>query len=1271
MLLCLECNMSSIGSSLNPINFLSSSMSAEESNDGCEILLAIEKAEYSFMITELVKKSQHFKPEIFEKIIRAALKKECVDTSALFEFLLTSKINEKVIREISKEFYKSTPTILKNLKFKVFISSFNDSDKKEFVNFIFDNFLEKDRVYQYEDLTNFAKELIKISFRRENDFLVPIALKCAEYIPECIAIIEIFAKNIDVPPAIGLTKQQFLQFLDIAFASKKIMRPTNNNYLRYLKVYKNEFSQIELVEILKKSLNFCNGSVVLDAADDVLENDSFYGFITSSGIIGNVKEFILVGTILNRKNSDAKVFSLMFDVFSRQPSYARDKLISEYLKFLELNKNAFSQEELFRFLRKSLELCNFWTVLKVANAVLNDEFFNSFIVSCAAIYHDEAYYTLNFVKKRGEAEPNFFPLMFDFLARRYCGNKTYIDEIFKIPPKELENRFDDKLLFSRAIINILLQSDSFLKFFQENFPAVFKTFPKVTSLLVCQNDISAFLTLKYPTDTSPLQCLWQMMMEETNESRKLDLFQFCMCQELRYQWFCELYPNYSRLFKRLYEQIANIQNMELKSWAASLVSSSLFMEHICVNWAKAIHNHKDDHALLPFLLALIVNPQGISDLDNKDSVFGNWMHLYGNLSRRHKKNKDFLLYTLDFFKAFNDLYGLSPAEKSHVLHQMFYQEENVALRIRIITTLLRFGSFGVLKGEEIIPLVQLRSHSQCETIQSLNINLSEIRDIQVIEAIESKLFGIRVPNAFPTVCSIVNSTDHRMTLEQRTIFKEAFGKFVTSILTGKYKEQRYATSPHLQKLLELSPKNKEILRRWRQPSTPSALQDYIPKDTKQKEITFRSRYIELLRDRLIMHNHIPDLHKRLPFVAQYLEGTLTTPIDKLEGLDADILHACIIENDKDGIDYLDKIQMKCLEFSEFKEDLIGFQKSLINAHRKQLYDGYTIHVTDEYTDLLLLAQETSGCTAIGKGTNNHCALSFPMDGTHKAIVVKPPGKNLDFTPIFTRAVIDLGWDASNREAVGILQPTYSKSADVEINQAIIQFAKEYFSKEVRVPLMSIRYNPSEGVEIDSIVEFYGSNTPFTYNDSASKDKINNGFSQLLPLKLLCRPESLPTLSDPSIIDLNEVGNSAAVESVKSINAKNHWSDHDHAIIEKYFDAKGRIYFAKIGDKIAGYVTQKYSPSKHSFLNRHFYIPYIAVDPDFHGKDIATSLMKKVKGLAENQKIKKIKLEYRGNNEKAVKFYESLPFKLNLKAKNKNIGTYTNGDPKVKLTMYLG
>ncbi len=64
----------------------------------------------------------------------------------------------------------------------------------------------------------------------------------------------------------------------------------------------------------------------------------------------------------------------------------------------------------------------------------------------------------------------------------------------------------------------------------------------------------------------------------------------------------------------------------------------------------------------------------------------------------------------------------------------------------------------------------------------------------------------------------------------------------------------------------------------------------------------------------------------MPFVAQYLEGTLTTPIDKLEGLDGDILHACTIDIDQDGIGYLEELQMKCHEFSVFKQDLIDFSR---------------------------------------------------------------------------------------------------------------------------------------------------------------------------------------------------------------------------------------------------------------------------------------------------------------------------------------------------------
>ncbi len=181
--------------------------------------------------------------------------------------------------------------------------------------------------------------------------------------------------------------------------------------------------------------------------------------------------------------------------------------------------------------------------------------------------------------------------------------------------------------------------------------------------------------------------------------------------------------------------------------------------------------------------------------------------------------------------------------------------------------------------------------------------------------------------------------------------------------------------------------------------------------------------------------------------------------------------------------------------------------------------------------------------------------------------------------------------------------------------------------------MSTRESTAKGVNIDSIVEFYGSNTPFTYNDSSSGDKISDGLSQVFPLKLLSRPESLPTQSETSIVELKDIGNGPAIASVKSINAKINWTEYDNAIIDKYFDAKGRIYFAKKDDKIAGYIAQGYKPSKNSFLNRHFYIPYIAVDSDFPREGYCKVLMKKVKGLAENQGIRKIKLDYRGNNEK--------------------------------------
>ncbi len=108
--------MSTSGSIFNPINFSFSTMSVEV-NDGSEILLAIEKAEDPFRITELAKKSQHFKAELFEKIIRTALLKKSVDTTALFDILVTSKLPDKSIQELAREFYNLSPSLLMDFEF--------------------------------------------------------------------------------------------------------------------------------------------------------------------------------------------------------------------------------------------------------------------------------------------------------------------------------------------------------------------------------------------------------------------------------------------------------------------------------------------------------------------------------------------------------------------------------------------------------------------------------------------------------------------------------------------------------------------------------------------------------------------------------------------------------------------------------------------------------------------------------------------------------------------------------------------------------------------------------------------------------------------------------------------------------------------------------------------------------------------------------------------------------------------------------------------------
>ncbi len=876
-----------------------------------------------------------------------------------------------------------------------------------------------------------------------------------------------------------------------------------NGYLKYLTLHENEFTQDELVEFLNKSLKFCDEMVVLSAADSILNNKFFYDFIETSISIRPDNMNQVLDLVNSRINIDARFFSLMVDLFIKQPEKARDFLVAKYLGILELHKDEFSQNELVELLNKFLNYCDLSSLLDVADSVLNDSYFYDFIVSLVSRGNVGFSYIVEALKERRYTESKYFPMMFELFSRSREG----ASEMHRHLKIGLEKKIKDHRLLSRALMSIALTIDCSFKPIRANFPIVFEHYPKISSLLSCTIDMQAFFSLGYPTDTSPLRVLWQKMSEEVDPDRKLDLFQFCLLQEARFLWACELHPDFTSVFRKLHQQIANIHNIELKKWAAEAVLPSFLSEPIYMGWVKAASDFKD-HTLLPSLLAINIDPRVVGTPD-----YSEWKELYNNLSKRHLKNKDFLIYTLEFFRNFKNI-KRSQVGNSRILLQMFCKKDNVSSRIRIITTLLQYGAVKSLTGE-ILSLPELKNENNKNCIKAFNLDMDMLKGVNILDAIESKLFKIRNPNVFPALGGLANIEDpDRMSPKARNSFKEALGKIATWILLDKYKEQRYATSPHIQKLLQLDPKNNEIVHRWQQPNIPGKLLDYIPSEANQPAILFSKKYEELLKERLLTHNHIPDLHKRLPFVAQYLEGTLSTPINKLEGLEGDILHACFIENDQEGIDYLAELQMKCHEFAEFQQDLTHFRTALIKAQKEQIYDGFTIHVTDEYPDLLLLALETNGCTAIGKGFNGHCALAFPMDGTHKAIVIKPPGKDLDSTEIYARAVIDLGWDSEKREIVGLLQPVYSKSADIKLSEAILNYAKEYFSNTIIVPLMALEKHHPTGSATDSTLEFYGSNAPFTYNDSALGDNINNGFSKVSLLRLLSRPVSSPKGQQP-------------------------------------------------------------------------------------------------------------------------------------------------------------
>jgi hypothetical protein len=149
----------------------------------------------------------------------------------------------------------------------------------------------------------------------------------------------------------------------------------------------------------------------------------------------------------------------------------------------------------------------------------------------------------------------------------------------------------------------------------------------------------------------------------------------------------------------------------------------------------------------------------------------------------------------------------------------------------------------------------------------------------------------------------------------------------------------------------------------------------------------------------------------------------------------------------------------------------------ITTHSKKQYE---IINTDDWEDLFLSGTEIEGsCLEVGNApSTTKCLMSYLLDGKHRMIALKDP----DTEKVIARSMFRLLWDDTNNRPVLHLEVTYPKSAQLELKEAIIEYAKKEAEKLDCSLFLSDKYKGS--VESQDKIVSLGGRAPYEYVDSA-------------------------------------------------------------------------------------------------------------------------------------------------------------------------------------------
>jgi hypothetical protein len=431
--------------------------------------------------------------------------------------------------------------------------------------------------------------------------------------------------------------------------------------------------------------------------------------------------------------------------------------------------------------------------------------------------------------------------------------------------------------------------------------------------------------------------------------------------------------------------------------------------------------------------------------------------------------------------------------RRELLAQMFYKNEDVIKRLRLMTAIFKIGSADAIPKEPI--------------------SLVEIEKIRT--GVLEKLFGflpkqvtlydqIMATWRDPLAPFVYAGKIEALGEDSKKPMQDAFRNFIGHLLLGTVRLQRQS-SPHLAAL------DPVVVRKWNNlDKTAKPLESYMPKVAEEK--TFTSRFHTFLQQHLVQDKHVEQWQTRLPFVARFLlkqespealakalSAEMQTPENQIQ----DLILKVLLSKSEEAPSLLVALSGKTQEFAPlFYRDL----QELLAALKQKNNGAMTIGVTDDPCDLMLLAKETGGCQSIdGNPDYNKCALAYMVDGKNLPIYVRGEDGRLK-----GRAVLRLLEQRHLQRPVLFLERYYGLP---DLDAAINAYAIEVATK-MKVPLTTKEAANKAQVFLGTL-DSHGSNAPFEYSDAGGGRTEGGKFSIIDPIVMYMPPQThMPTFERP-------------------------------------------------------------------------------------------------------------------------------------------------------------